>query len=94
MDSIEEVLRHFGDGAIEKYNTSALFKNCVNSIANGESLYRLISKLIEIAESQGKEIEKAMLNQRVMYVVTTEERIEEIKKQYNDQQTTRNEEAH
>jgi hypothetical protein len=80
MDKIDEIISRFPTEAREIYNTSNLFHNAVNAIANGADPYTLLYDTIKACDKISQEFTSYADKRPPQYILTTQERIDEIKK--------------
>lgn len=59
MVSILEILSKFERGQ-ELYQTSTLFNKCVNCLAAGQDIYKLLEEVIIISDNQAKHTEEIL----------------------------------
>lgn len=82
MNKIDEILSRFPTEARELYNTSQLLHNAVNAIANGADPYTLLYDTIKACDRISQEFTSYVTTDKrpPQYILTTQERIDEIKK--------------
>jgi hypothetical protein len=82
MDKIDEILSRFPTEAREIYNKSQLFHNAVHAIAAGADPYTLLYDTIKACDMISQEFTGYVTTDKrpPQYILTTQERIDEIKK--------------
>ena len=82
MDKIDEILSRFPTEAIEMYRTSHLLHKAIHAIANGADPYTLLYDTIKACDKISQEFTSYVTTDKrpPQYILTTQERIDEIKK--------------